>query len=72
MAAETDPRDWWSFKPAINPVVPSTTSASTNPIDQFLAAKRAEQKLPSFPEADRRTLLRRVTFNLTGLPPRPK
>jgi hypothetical protein len=71
-AAESDPRDWWSFKPASKPNVPSALSASANPIDQFLATKRAEHKLSASPEADRRTLLRRVTFNLTGLPPTPE
>jgi hypothetical protein len=71
-AAETDPRDWWSFKLAVKPAIPAATSPSRNEIDQFISAKRAENKLPSSPEAGRRTLLRRVTFNLTGLPPTPE
>jgi len=72
-AAETDSRDWWSFKPAVKPAVPAAAvGQSRNAIDQFILAKRAENKLPSSPDADRRTLLRRVTFNLTGLPPTPE
>lgn len=42
-----------------------------NPIDSFIAAKLAEQGLAMNPEADRRTLVRRVTLDLTGLPPTP-
>jgi hypothetical protein len=71
-AAETNPLDWWSFKPAVKPPVPAAIGQSGYAIDQFVSAKRAEYKLPSSPEADRRTLLRRVTFNLTGLPPTPE
>ena len=71
-AAETNKLDWWSFKSAVKPPVPVATGQSRNAIDQFISAKRAENKLPSSSEADRRTLLRRVTFNLTGLPPTPE
>ena len=72
-AAETDPRDWWSFKPAVKPAIPAAAvGQARNAIDHFVLAKRAENKLPSSTEADRRTLLRRMTFNLTGLPPTPE
>ncbi len=60
--------DWWSLKPLVAPPVPDQ-SGEKNPIDAFIAAKLAEQKLSFSPEADRRSLLRRVTFDLTGLPP---
>lgn len=64
--------DWWSLKPLVAPPVPAylpAQSEETNPIDAFIAAKLAEQKLSFSPEADRRSLLRRATFDLTGLPP---
>jgi mono/diheme cytochrome c family protein len=43
-----------------------------HPIDQFIHAKLAEKKLTPAPEADRRTLARRLYFDLTGLPPTPE
>ena len=46
-------------------------SRYTNPIDAFITAKLRPHKLSLAPEADRRTLIRRLTFNLTGLPPAP-
>ncbi|HYH64801.1 MAG TPA: DUF1553 domain-containing protein [Urbifossiella sp.] len=62
-------RAFWAFQPVKRPPVPR--SAFPNPIDAFLAAKLAEQGLALAPPADRRLLLRRVTFDLTGLPPTP-
>lgn len=64
--------DWWSLKPLVAPPVPAYSPAQSeeaNPIDAFIAAKLAEQKLSFSPEADRRSLLRRVSYDLTGLPP---
>ena len=43
-----------------------------NPIDAFIAAKLAEKGLANSPEADRRTLIRRASFDLIGLPPTPE
>ncbi len=60
---------WWAFQPVRRPTVPS--SAFTNPVDAFLAARLAERQLSFSPAADKRTLLRRVTYDLTGLPPTP-
>ncbi len=60
-------KKWWSFQPVRRPGVPK--SNYTNPIDAFIAAKLAEKKLTLSPIADKRTLLRRVTYDLTGLPP---
>ena len=62
--------DHWSWQPLKRPAVPDN-SRYTNPIDAFIAAKLRPHKLSLAPEADRRTLIRRLTFNLTGLPPAP-
>ena len=69
--------DWWSLRP-IKPIQPPTLDDDAarqwlrTPIDAFvLRTLRAHALAPS-PEADRRTLLRRVTFDLVGLPPAPE
>ena len=64
------PPDDWAFKPVAKPAVPS--SAHRNPIDRFLLAKLEAKGLTFAPPADRRTLLRRVSFDLIGLPPSPE
>jgi hypothetical protein len=64
-----DDRNWWSFRPIQRPAVPAV--GRQNPIDSFLLAKLREQKLDFNQEADRLTLIRRVTLDLTGLPPTP-
>ncbi len=65
----------WAFeqvrKPA-TPVVAELAGVSTNPIDAFVAAKLHEAELALSPPADPRTYLRRVTLDLTGLPPTPE
>ncbi|WP_152051095.1 DUF1553 domain-containing protein [Tautonia marina] len=67
---------WWSFRP-IAPVAPPNPPAipeawRTHPIDRFLFARLAEEGLTPSPPADRRTLIRRATFDLLGLPPTPE
>jgi len=62
---------WWSLRPLAAPAVPTTRTPTANPIDAFIRAKLAEKGLTPSPEADRRTLLRRLSFDLTGLPPTP-
>ena len=64
--AEPTPADW-AFRPVAAPAVPAVKSAG--PIDAFLLSKLESQKLGFSPRADRGTLLRRVTFDLIGLPP---
>lgn len=62
----------WSLRPlAQPPPVPTVDAAGVvrNQIDAFILAKLAAQGLPPAPEADRRTLIRRLSFDLTGLPP---
>ncbi|WP_052573588.1 PSD1 and planctomycete cytochrome C domain-containing protein [Haloferula sp. BvORR071] len=57
----------WSFVPPQRPAVPP--SGEANPIDAFLAARLKREGLERSPEAGKETLLRRVTLDLTGLPP---
>jgi hypothetical protein len=59
----------WAFQTPKRPAVPAN---STNPIDSFVAAKPATAGLKPSPEADRTTLIRRVTLDLTGLLPTPQ
>ena len=60
----------WPFRPLTRPAVPADPSpAASNPIDRFILAKLAEEKLTLSPPADRRMWLRRVTYDLTGLLP---
>ena len=64
----------WQFQPVVNPPVPAVKNAawSAHPVDRFLMAKwEAKGLLPPLP-ADKRSLLRRATFDLTGLPPTPQ
>jgi hypothetical protein len=68
-------REDWAFRPFQRPTVPEVRTSKaqiTNPVDRFLLAKLQEKKLAFAPEADRRTLIRRVYFDLTGLPPTPE
>lgn len=69
-SAAAEIRDDWAYKPVHRPAVPGT-NGNSHPIDAFLLAKLREQGLAFAPEADRRTLIRRVTFDLIGLPPTP-
>jgi mono/diheme cytochrome c family protein len=64
--------DWWSLKPLAKPALPSGNDAvGDNPVDRFIRARLAERKLTPSPETDRRSLIRRVMFDLHGLPPSP-
>ena len=75
-AAPTSKIDWWSFRPAARTALPASTlqpfNASTNPIDLFIRAKLAEKNLQPSPEADAATFIRRIAYDLTGLPPTPE
>ena len=68
-----EPDTWWSLKPLRKPGVPSLNSAwIQTPIDAFILAKLRERGLKESPQADRRTLIRRLTYDLHGLPPAPE
>ena len=62
--------DWWSLKLLEKPALPK--SEFSNPIDAFVSAKLQEKGLNFSPEADHRTLLRRLHYDLHGLPPTPE
>ena len=65
----------WAFQPIRTTEPPkksSLFSRRVHPIDQFVAAKLKEKELAPAPMADRRTLIRRAAYDLTGLPPTPE
>ncbi len=64
----------WSFKPVVRPPLPKSADGKPpqNPIDRFILARLKQAKLAQSAEADRRTLIRRLAFDLTGLPPTPE
>lgn len=61
---------WWSFRPVTAPAIPTVrdTTWSRHPVDRFVQAKLEASGLTPSPEADRAVLLRRVTYDLIGLP----
>jgi len=69
-AAAPSGGDRWAFRPPREPVI-STRGSAHHAIDAFILAELDKRGLPHAPLADRRTLLRRATYDLTGLPPRP-
>ncbi|HKX33590.1 MAG TPA: PSD1 and planctomycete cytochrome C domain-containing protein [Blastocatellia bacterium] len=79
VAANWQPYNWdearrfWSFQPIRDRRPPPVKKRSwvKTPIDQFILARLEEQGLKPLGDADRRTWLRRATFDLTGLPPTP-
>ncbi|MCA9117814.1 MAG: DUF1549 domain-containing protein, partial [Planctomycetaceae bacterium] len=64
-------RQHWAFQPLTKPAVPQLDTPVRHPIDAFLTAAQSEQGLRPLGAADRRTWIRRATFDLTGLPPTP-
>ncbi len=67
-------RAFWCYQPITRPPVPKLENDARvrTPIDAFILAKLREQKLDFAPDADKRTLIRRVTLDLTGIPPTPE
>ncbi|WP_395750072.1 PSD1 and planctomycete cytochrome C domain-containing protein [Prosthecobacter sp.] len=64
-------RAWWSYQPLTQPAVPQPKNAAwpRTSIDRFILARLEEKQLSPAPDADAATLLRRLSFDLTGLPP---
>jgi hypothetical protein len=64
----------WSHQSVVRPAVPPVKDPAwcRNPIDAFLLAQMEAKRLRPAPEADRVTLIRRLTYDLTGLPPTPE
>jgi hypothetical protein len=63
-------KSWWAYQPVKRPALPAGQAA--NPVDRFLDARLAQESLTAAPEADRAVLIRRATFDATGLPPSPE
>lgn len=64
-------KNHWAFRPVINPEIPSIKNqkSASSPVDHFVIARLEEKQLSLSPPVDRRKLIRRVTVDLTGLPP---
>ena len=72
-AAKVASTDWWSLKALVKPAVPKVDDPWVRtPIDAFILAKQRELGLGHAAEADRSTLIRRLYFDLIGLPPTPE
>ncbi|MGA1201517.1 MAG: DUF1553 domain-containing protein [Planctomycetota bacterium] len=71
---ESIPIDRWCYEPLSRPPLPSVRDArwGSSPIDAFVLARLEEAGLDPAPPASRETLIRRVTYDLTGLPPTPE
>ncbi len=67
-------RSYWAFRSPVRPPIPAVKNRTwaRTPIDAFILAKLEAKGLQPSPRADKRTLIRRVTFDLTGLPPTPE
>lgn len=67
-------RDWWSLQPISQIAIPSVSTdvSHRQPIDEFILEKLTSNQLTMSAEAEPRTLIRRATFNLMGLPPSPE
>ncbi len=69
--AVTGRSDHWAFQPVRRPTPPGEgAEAASNPIDQFIRAKLQQEGIHAAPPADPATLLRRLTLDLTGMPPK--
>jgi len=67
-------RSHWAYQPVKNPEAPKVKNAAWayTPVDKFILAKIEEKGMAPSPLADKETLLRRASYDLTGLPPEPK
>ncbi len=70
--SKEEARSWWAFQPIHEVAVPQIDSTwAKTPIDRFIAKMHDEKSIHPSPQADQRVLLRRLHFDLTGLPPTP-
>ena len=71
---EKKKRDHWAFKAPVRPALPAVKRADQvrSPIDRFILARLEKEGLALSPEADRHALIRRLSLDLTGLPPDPE
>jgi mono/diheme cytochrome c family protein len=71
VAAATAAKKHWAFVPPARPELPSVKNAAwiRNPIDRFILARLEKEGITPSPEADRAALIRRLSLDLTGLPP---
>ena len=69
-----DAKEFWSFKPIVSSAPPLTKDHKwpKSEVDSFILAQLQEKRLTPVKDADRRTLIRRATYDLTGLPPTPR
>jgi hypothetical protein len=66
------PETHWAFQPVKHPPVPQVVHPVSSPTDAFVFAKLEARGMEPSARADKRTLIRRISFDLTGLPPRPE
>jgi len=73
-AIAPEAREFWSFQPIADPEPPAVTDANAapTPLDRFVQARIETEGLKLAPVADKRTLIRRATLDLHGLPPTPE
>ena len=72
---DDEARNWWAFRPVVRPAIPEVSnlkSQISNPIDAFVLAKLEANGVIPAPTASKETLLRRLFYTLTGLPPTSK
>ncbi len=74
IAKSAEAKKHWAYVAPTRPELPSVSNTkwSTNPIDRFILARLEQEKLRPAPEADKATLLRRLSLDLIGLPPTPE
>ncbi|MCA9077793.1 MAG: DUF1553 domain-containing protein [Planctomycetaceae bacterium] len=73
VAEGADYESHWAYTPLQRPALPELTDATqaTHPIDQFIESRLSDEQVEPVSETDRITLIRRLSFDLTGLPPTP-
>lgn len=65
-------RKWWAFQPVRSPVLPAKSPWARNDLDAFIESRLGDEGLTPAPEAAKQVLIRRLYFDLVGLPPTPQ